>query len=50
MFDAPIVTEITPASEFYLAENYHQDYYEQNKSAPYCQMVIRPKLKKLDLD
>lgn len=50
MFDAPIVTEITPASEFYLAEDYHQDYYKQNKSAAYCQMVIRPKLKKLDLE
>lgn len=50
MFDSPIVTEITPASEFYVAENYHQDYYKQNQSAPYCQMVIRPKLKKLDLE
>ncbi len=49
-FDEPIVTEITPASEFYPAENYHQDYYRLNKSAPYCQMVIRPKLKKLDLE
>jgi peptide-methionine (S)-S-oxide reductase len=50
MFDSPIVTEITPASEFYMAEDYHQNYYEQNKSAPYCQMVIRPKLRKLDLE
>lgn len=50
MFDAPIVTEIAPASEFYLAEDYHQDYYKQNRSAPYCQMVIRPKLRKLDLE
>ena len=49
-FDAPIVTEITPAAKFYAAENYHQDYYRLNKSAPYCQMVIRPKLKKLDLE
>lgn len=49
-FDAPFVTEITPASEFYVAEDYHQDYYRLNKSAPYCQMVIRPKLKKLDLE
>lgn len=49
-FAAPIVTEITPASEFYVAEDYHQDYYRLNKSAPYCQMVIRPKLKKLDLE
>jgi len=50
MFDAPIVTEITPASEFYVAEDYHQDYYRLNKGAPYCQMVIRPKLKKLNLE
>lgn len=50
MFDSPIVTEITPASEFYLAENYHQDYYRLNKTAPYCQMVIAPKLRKLDLE
>ncbi len=49
-FDSPIVTEITPASTFYLAEDYHQDYYRLNKNAPYCQMVIRPKLKKLDLE
>lgn len=50
MFESPIVTEITPASKFYIAEDYHQDYYRQNKNAPYCQMVIRPKLKKLDLE
>lgn len=50
MFDDPIVTEITEASEFYLAENYHQDYFQLNESAPYCQMVIKPKLKKLGLD
>jgi peptide-methionine (S)-S-oxide reductase len=49
-FASPIVTEITPASEYYVAEDYHQDYYRLNKSAPYCQMVIRPKLKKLDLE
>lgn len=49
-FDAPIVTEITAASKFYVAEDYHQNYYSQNKTAPYCQMVIRPKLKKLDLE
>lgn len=50
MFDSPIVTEITAAYQFYVAEDYHQDYYRLNKSAPYCQMVIRPKLKKLDLE
>lgn len=46
-FDKPIVTEITAATKFYPAENYHQQYYELNgNSNPYCQMVIRPKLDK----
>ncbi len=49
MFADPIVTEITPASTFYIAEDYHQNYYRLNESAPYCQMVIRPKLKRLEL-
>ena len=43
-----IVTEITPASEFYVAENYHQDYFKNNPNAPYCRTVIAPKLKKLE--
>jgi peptide-methionine (S)-S-oxide reductase len=42
----PIVTEITPASAFYKAEDYHQDYYNLNSSQGYCQMVITPKLEK----
>lgn len=45
-FDNPVVTEIAPYSEFYAAENYHQDYYEANGSQPYCYFVIRPKLEK----
>lgn len=46
-FPKPIVTEITAASKFYPAEDYHQQYYELNENAnPYCQMVIRPKLDK----
>lgn len=45
-FDKPIVTEITPYDKFYEAENYHQDYYNNNGSAPYCYYVIRPKLDK----
>ena len=49
-FAHAIVTEITAASEFYPAEEYHQDYYQLNKTAPYCQMVIRPKLNKLNLE
>jgi len=45
-FDQPIVTEITPASVFYKAENYHQNYYNLNGNAPYCALVIQPKLEK----
>lgn len=45
-FDNPIVTEISPFSKFYVAENYHQEYYDKNGSAPYCYYVIRPKLEK----
>jgi peptide-methionine (S)-S-oxide reductase len=45
-FDNPIVTEITPASEFYIAENYHQNYYNDNGSQPYCYFVIKPKVEK----
>lgn len=41
-----IVTEITPASIYYSAENYHQDYYKSNPNDPYCRAVILPKLKK----
>lgn len=42
----PIVTEITAAVTFYPAENYHQDYFIQNGSQPYCNFVIRPKVEK----
>lgn len=46
-YDKPIVTEITPASAFYVAEDYHQEYYQNNKNTnPYCSIVIRPKLEK----
>ena len=49
-FRNPIVTEITKAATFYPAENYHQNYYFENKSKnPYCKVVIEPKLKKLEL-
>jgi len=47
-FDNPIVTEISPYSKFYVAENYHQDYYNNNGSQPYCYYVIRPKLEKFN--
>lgn len=42
----PIVTAIEPYRNFYPAENYHQDYYNNNKNQTYCQIVIRPKLEK----
>lgn len=45
-FDKPIVTEITAIGEFYAAENYHQNYYNLNGTAPYCSYVIAPKLEK----
>ena len=47
MYEDPIVTEITQLATFYSAEEYHQDYYRLNSNAPYCQVVIQPKLKKL---
>ncbi len=46
IFDRPIVTEITPASKFYPAENYHQNYFNNNPRQPYCSFVIQPKLNK----
>jgi peptide-methionine (S)-S-oxide reductase len=45
-FDSPIVTELSPAPEFYGAEAYHQNYYALNPMEGYCQVVIAPKLQK----
>ncbi|MCX7030084.1 MAG: peptide-methionine (S)-S-oxide reductase MsrA [Spirochaetes bacterium] len=45
----PVVTEIVPLTAFYRAEDYHQDYFANNRSAGYCRVIIAPKLKKLDL-
>lgn len=45
-FDAPIVTEISPLTEYYPAEDYHQNYYNLNGNAPYCSYVIQPKIDK----
>ena len=45
-FEKPIVTEISPLSTFYKAEDYHQNYYNLNNNAPYCTYVIQPKLEK----
>ncbi len=49
-FADPIVTEVTQATTFYPAEDYHQEYYELNKNAGYCRYVIHPKLKKLGFE
>jgi len=47
VYKDPIVTEIVPFTKFFKAENYHQNYYDANRSQPYCQLVIDPKIKKL---
>nr|WP_299036122.1 peptide-methionine (S)-S-oxide reductase MsrA [uncultured Tenacibaculum sp.] len=46
-FESPIVTEVSPATTFHAAEEYHQNYYENNKEQMYCAAVISPKLAKL---
>lgn len=48
VFEKPVVTEVTEANEFYIAEDYHQDYYNNNSDQPYCSWVIKPKLEKLE--
>lgn len=48
VYDSPIVTKLEPLTKFYKAENYHQDYYVNNKNQPYCQMVIQPKMAKFE--
>ena len=45
-FDAPIVTEVTAATRFYPAEDYHQAYFGQHPNQPYCQFVVAPKVAK----
>ena len=45
-FNNNIVTEITAFEKFYIAEDYHQNYYNNNKNAPYCNFVIKPKIEK----
>ena len=47
VWDAPIVTEVVPLSDFYPAEAYHQGYFRQNPDQGYCRMVIAPKVAKL---
>lgn len=46
VFSDPIVTEIVPATRFFVAEGYHQRYFEHNPHQPYCQFVVSPKVTK----
>ena len=48
LWDNKIVTEVTAASEFFTAENFHQNYYEANGEQPYCRLVIKPKVEKME--
>ncbi|MBC5863602.1 peptide-methionine (S)-S-oxide reductase MsrA [Flavobacterium turcicum] len=48
VYDSPIVTTLEPLTTFYKAESYHQNYYKNNSSQPYCKMVIQPKLEKFE--
>jgi peptide-methionine (S)-S-oxide reductase len=48
VYENPIVTTIEPFTKFYKADDYHQNYYANNKNQPYCQMVIQPKLEKFE--
>ncbi|MGH7166704.1 MAG: peptide-methionine (S)-S-oxide reductase MsrA [Nitrospiraceae bacterium] len=47
VFTDPIVTEVVPAGPFYMAEDYHQEYFARNPSQPYCTYVVAPKVAKL---
>jgi len=47
-FPEPIVTAVEPAEKFYVAEDYHQNYYNENSRQPYCMFVISPKLAKFE--
>jgi peptide-methionine (S)-S-oxide reductase len=46
VYDNPIVTEVTPFDKFYIAENYHQEYFTNNPNQPYCAAVVAPKVAK----
>lgn len=47
LFNSPIVTEVSPSQPFYMAEDYHQEYFVRNPLQPYCSYLIGPKLAKL---
>jgi len=46
IFDRPIVTQVRPAAAFYIAEDYHQEYFRNNPQQPYCAFVVSPKVRK----
>lgn len=46
LWNDPVVTEVTPASEFHAAERYHQEYFARNPYQPYCRLVVAPKVAK----
>lgn len=48
IYEHPIVTALEPFKNFYKADDYHQNYYENNKNQPYCRMVIQPKIEKFE--
>ncbi|KAF2333083.1 peptide-methionine (S)-S-oxide reductase MsrA [Flavobacterium daemonense] len=48
VYSNPIVTKVEPFKAFYKAEDYHQNYYANNKNQPYCKMVIQPKIEKFE--
>lgn len=48
VYNSAIVTKVEPLTKFYKAENYHQNYYDNNKNEPYCKMVIQPKIEKFE--
>lgn len=48
VYNSPIVTKVEPFKAFYKAEDYHQNYYANNKNQPYCKMVIQPKIEKFE--
>jgi peptide-methionine (S)-S-oxide reductase len=47
LYDDPVVTELSPFTEYYPAEDYHLDFYDSNRSYPYCRVIIDPKIQKL---
>ena len=48
VYSSPILTKVEPFKKFYKAEDYHQNYYANNKNQPYCKMVIQPKIEKFE--